>query len=274
MSSKKFAVVGDPISHSLSPVIHGAAYKHLGLDWSYEAKQVSSDGLAEFLKSHLGVFSGLSVTMPLKFEAAKLGGTVDDYVSHTGVANTLLLGSEISAFNTDVFGIERSLEAVWHSQPEAVAVLGSGATARSTLMAVSNTIPKARVIVYARSADKCHELVELFPALNLSSASLDSFRAVEDLVVNTLPSDVSLPGFTEASNAWLLNVGYANKKSAFAQLFSREKIVGGEEMLIWQAIQQIRIFVSGDKQVSLGNESILYKVMKDSIQDDLTGVGE
>jgi shikimate dehydrogenase len=82
------AVVGDPIGHSLSPTLHRAAYDAMGLDWSYSAERVPAGGLASFVASLGEEWRGLSVTAPLKREAAELASTVSSLVSLAGVANT------------------------------------------------------------------------------------------------------------------------------------------------------------------------------------------
>ena len=102
------AVLGDPIDHSLSPVIHRAAYAALGLDgWQYDAVQVPSGGLAAFLDGlDPATWRGLSLTMPLKREAVPLLDSHDEWVAATGACNTVLLEPDGSrhGLNTDVTG--------------------------------------------------------------------------------------------------------------------------------------------------------------------------
>ena len=135
MTDKKFAVLGDPIDHSMSPAIHLAAYKVLGLDWSYEKIQVHSGVLNEFVAHQGAHFQGFSVTMPLKAEAAALAVNADPLVQRLGIANTLIrTASGLNAFNTDVFGITKALDDCWVTNPQRVAILGAGATARSAVL--------------------------------------------------------------------------------------------------------------------------------------------
>ncbi|NDE88553.1 MAG: shikimate dehydrogenase, partial [Micrococcales bacterium] len=98
--ARHFAVIGDPISQSLSPKIHSAAYKVLGIDWDFEAVRVSAGQVRQFLSDTVK-FSGLSVTMPLKFEAFAASNKLDDGALRTGVVNTLVkTDSGYSGFNT------------------------------------------------------------------------------------------------------------------------------------------------------------------------------
>ena len=102
------AVLGDPIDHSLSPAIHGAAYRALGLEgWRYDAVQVPNGGLAGFLEGlDPAEWRGLSLTAPLKREAVPLLTSYDEWVAATGGCNTVLLEPDGTrhGLNTDVTG--------------------------------------------------------------------------------------------------------------------------------------------------------------------------
>ena len=135
MAKKQFAVLGDPISHSLSPKIHAAAYEYLGLDYSYEAIRVPAGELVTFLEGEGSSFDGFSVTMPLKFEAAAIAGETNLF--GTGACNTLVrTNAGFDGFNTDIPGIQFALAECLAIRPESAAVLGSGATARSAIVAL------------------------------------------------------------------------------------------------------------------------------------------
>ena len=99
------AVLGSPIAHSLSPVLHRAAYAHLGLDWTYDAVEVGSPGLQAFVESLDESWRGLSLTMPLKRAVVPLVDSLDEWAQLAGAANTLLLeNGRRLGFNTDVPG--------------------------------------------------------------------------------------------------------------------------------------------------------------------------
>ncbi len=85
------AVLGRPIAHSLSPVLHRAAYAALGLDWTYDAVEVGADGLPAFLE-HLGDdWAGLSLTMPLKHAVLPLLATCSELATAVAAANTVVI---------------------------------------------------------------------------------------------------------------------------------------------------------------------------------------
>ena len=160
------AVLGDPIDHSLSPVIHRAAYAALGLDgWQYDAEQVPSGGLAGFLDGlDPTTWRGLSLTMPLKREAVPLLGSYDEWVGATGACNTVLLEPDGSrhGLNTDVTGALMVLGE--HDVPmERAVVLGGGATATSMLLALAERGMRHATLV-VRDRDRAVETVHAVAA--------------------------------------------------------------------------------------------------------------
>lgn len=257
MTSRHFAVLGDPIAHSLSPSIHTAAYKQLGLDWTYERFQVHAGQLDSFVSQQGSHYSGFSVTMPLKLEAATLATDLDEVVQLSGVANTLVKTAESwSAYNTDVFGIIQALGDCWNTEVSQVAVLGAGATAQSALIAISKSRPGAKVSIYTRNTSNASRILNLAKKLNLDVDTLDlaEFGTRQDLTISTLPSE-ALPRTSVPQGGWLLDVNYANPNASFANTFEKAKIVTGRQMLLWQAVAQIRLFLSFDVNRELPGEA-------------------
>src|SRR6478672_13023433 len=138
MSIRRLAVVGSPIAHSLSPALHAAAYRALGLDWVYERHEVREHELRGFVDGLDGSWRGISATMPLKDELARLADECDRIVALTGAANTLLLADDGRRIvrNTDVAGVERALRDAGLERAEHAVIAGAGATARSVLVAL------------------------------------------------------------------------------------------------------------------------------------------
>ena len=135
----KCAVLGDPIAHSLSPVLHRAAYAELGLDWTYAAVRVPAGTLLPFLEGLDGTWRGLSLTMPLKRELVPLADEVSDVARRAGAANTLVLadGRRI-AHNTDVPGAASAIRERYDGPVHAATILGGGATATSVGLALAD----------------------------------------------------------------------------------------------------------------------------------------
>jgi len=262
MASKSFMVLGDPISHSLSPIIHRAAYNVLGFDWTYDAEQVPKGALEEFLSSSQA--DGFSVTMPLKNEAAEVSDHQHKLVQLTGVANTLLRqGDSFSAYNTDVFGITQALSKVLKQNVEVVSLIGAGATAKSVLLAIATAKPNLLFDIYVRDESRAADLLELAGELDVFTSvhKLEEFSNFQHLTVNTLPSDgtVSLPVIDQAG--YLLNVSYSGVRSKFEESFAESRVISGKEMLVWQALQQIRIFSGLKPEEHLTNEDAVVEAM-------------
>jgi shikimate dehydrogenase len=146
----KAAVLGKPITHSLSPALHRAAYRELGLDdWTYDLVECDEAGLAGYVESRDREWAGLSLTMPLKRTVLPLLDQADPMAAATGGANTVVFRPEGRyGYNTDVQGIVDALTEAGAPAPGAVTIIGAGATACSALAAVGELgAPGAEVIL-------------------------------------------------------------------------------------------------------------------------------
>jgi shikimate dehydrogenase len=132
------AVLGSPIAHSLSPALHMAAYRELGLtDWTYQAIECDEQSLAGLMGALGPEWAGLSLTMPLKRAVLPLLDQADPLVTEVGAANTVVLaGGTRSGYNTDIPGIVTALRGAGMRRPGPALVLGAGATACSALAAL------------------------------------------------------------------------------------------------------------------------------------------
>jgi len=263
MTRRSFAVLGDPIAHSLSPKIHRAAYEYLNLDYSYRAIQVPSSSLANFAATNRQAYDGFSITMPLKFEAAAIA--IKENLFNTGVANTLVrtdLGW--SAYNTDIAGLSFALKGCFSKSPRKAAILGAGATARSALVSLHNERIR-EISVYARDIEKASDLDGLGRELGieLKVFSLMEFGVDQDLTINTLPSGVAENLSKEGKQeGWLISANYAGAEQSFTELFDESKIVNGVEMLLGQAVEQIKLFTVADLDFTTVNQKDLMLAMR------------
>jgi len=146
----KAAVLGSPISHSLSPLLHNTAYAQIGLSASYEAIEVKAHSLAKFVDERDASWTGFSLTMPLKEEAISYAKHVDDLALRINSANTLYRkAGEWCATSTDVIGFRNALEMHKVEIKGHVVILGAGATARAA--AASCDSPQTQITVINRS---------------------------------------------------------------------------------------------------------------------------
>ncbi|HNN48783.1 MAG TPA: hypothetical protein PKM12_07400 [Marmoricola sp.] len=135
------AVLGSPIAHSLSPALHRAAYRSLGLDWTYEAIEVDSASLTGFVEGLGEQWRGLSLTMPLKRTVLPLLTEQDLWVTRSGAANTVILeDGQRRGFNTDIPGAMAALKER-SVQPNVVTIIGAALHERPTSM--SRDVPSS-----------------------------------------------------------------------------------------------------------------------------------
>ena len=276
---RRLAVLGSPIDHSKSPAIHSAAYRVLNLPWSYERVEINPGALRPFVESLDESWLGLSVTMPLKEEAARLASVLDPVAQLTGAVNTLVRQGDLWAgFNTDVFGLVQAITKSGIPTPKTVLIVGSGATAYSAIVAVRDFAPDAKITLHARNEATRSQLLWFARDLGLSvdvTANLSRALKKSDLCISTLPAQ-SLDSIAEqllSKRAWqpkgsLFDVAYQPWPSELAKLWLRNRnvVVSGIEMLYWQAIAQVRIFVSGSPELPLTQESASLEAMRHALE--------
>lgn len=168
--------------------MHRAAYRGLGLDWSFDAVDVASDGLADFVAGLDESWRGLAVTMPHKQELAGLGEP-DELVRLLGVANTWVRTTSGPVVrNTDASGVCDALRQAGVHRVSSVTVLGAGATARSVLAGATRLGVRSATIV-SRSRVRSQQTLALASALGVTAhwQPLDEPLAPADLLVSTLP---------------------------------------------------------------------------------------
>ena len=275
----QLAVLGSPIAHSQSPALHAAAYGVLGLDWQYSAIEVTESALRGFIAGLGSGWRGLSLTMPLKREVLGLLDEVDPVARLTGGANTVLVDrGRLRGFNTDVYGITRAFQDAGVESLRAVRILGGGATAASALVAV-HELGATQVKLSVRTPAKAAPLLDLAGALGVALVvtTLDTphetsapGEAAPDAVVSTLPGHADVrPRFTAAvrGSAVLFDVAYSPWPSSLASEWfdAGGSVISGIEMLIDQALAQVRIFVNGDPDAALDDEVAVLAAMRAAV---------
>lgn len=173
MLTPRCAVLGSPIKHSLSPVLHRAAYDYLGLAWRYDAIEVPEGTLGEFLDGLDESWRGLSLTMPLKVEALALADEVSSSAKLIGAANTLVLhNGRRTATNTDAPGLADALRVHSVTGIETAVILGGGATARSSLAGLAQ-LGVREVAVVLRTPSRLADLARLGDSLGVDVRAVD-----------------------------------------------------------------------------------------------------
>lgn len=251
-----FGVVGSPIGHSRSPILHEAAYAAIGFRARYDRTEVRSGGLAAFLAASGVERSGLSVTMPLKREAWEIALERDRAATLTGSVNTLVRrpGGGFDGSNTDVGGIIDAVRSADTRPARTVLVLGAGATAASAVVAAAE-LGATLVVLAARSPERAAGTADIAGSLGLEIrvVPLDAVSDVDaDVVLATLPGGTTLDALPERAargGAVLLDAAYDPWPSAIAAhwLAAGAPVVHGLAMLVHQAARQVRLFAGIDE---------------------------
>lgn len=266
MAIRRAAVLGSPISHSRSPLLHRAAYAALGLDWSYDAIEVTTSGLAGFLDTcDWPEWAGLSLTMPLKTDVLPLLDDVSETASLTRAANTVVFSKQGRAgHNTDVAGMQRALHEAHGADfaPQTGAIIGSGATARSALVALAG-LGAREIDVIARSPERADELRALGDVRGVvvtvspweGQAPIDA-----DAVVATVPPGAadSLVERVPARPGVLLDVAYGSGVTALTAAWTRAggASADGLDLLLWQAVDQVRLMTGQEAPVTAMRDAL------------------
>lgn len=249
---RRCGVAGSPIGHSLSPVIHRAAYAELGLDWRYTAHDIDAAGFPGFLGSLDDTWRGLSVTMPLKRIALDLAAHASDIARTVGAANTLVRSGGIWwADNTDVYGARAALGERGVTTARSVCLWGGGATAASVLAALA-AMAAGPVHLHVRSVRRARDTLAVAEALGheVRPAPWDVGDACRrsEVTVSTAPSPALEPvldrlAASAESGRALFDVIYDPWPTPLATrwLAAGGTVVSGLDLLVHQAVGQIEL---------------------------------
>lgn len=252
------AVLGSPISHSLSPTLHNRAYEVLGIPGKYDAIEISEVEFPQFFAEATALdakvnWRGFSLTMPLKEIVTDALTQVEPLAKRIASANTILIDRNshevnVKILSTDVLGFSAIFDRLTINQDSSVAIIGGGGTARAALAALDGLVSNIRV--YQRS-EKRNELVK--NAASLSTVNFHDFNMLNDissysLIISTLPSTAAKVVVAEIptklrENQVFLDVAYSPFPSAPSIAWQKAGgvVIDGVELLIRQALEQIRL---------------------------------
>jgi len=246
---RRAAVLGSPIAHSLSPVLHRAAYEELGLDdWSYDRFEVDEAALPGFVGKLGPEWAGLSLTMPLKRAVIPLLDEISETASAVEAVNTVVFTEDGRRLgdNTDVPGMVAALRERGIEQVDSAAILGAGATASSALAALAR-ICTGEVVAYVRSQARAAEMRQWGERLDVEVRTEDwadaehALRA--PLVIATTPAGTTdvLSSVVPERPATLFDVLYDPWPTALAARWSAYggAVVSGLDLLVHQAVLQV-----------------------------------
>ncbi|MDR1448127.1 MAG: hypothetical protein LBI63_04090 [Candidatus Ancillula sp.] len=256
----KAAVIGTPIAHSKSPILHNAAYTALGIgnSWNYTKFEVDENSLGEFMRQLDNSWAGFSVTMPLKQAVIAHLDEISTEAMQTNAVNTVIIQPDksrpqklhLTGYNTDIYGIEQAFcEASTPEKHQALQggaiVLGSGATARSAVSALKKLLLNSsaqKITVISRKKAPWIQQAKLDWCSFDERARINALVDSSKYAVSTLPWDAAkllLPTIFHQSFPLLL-------ECAFPKVLDFS--IGGERMLIHQAVLQVQLMIKCEKR--------------------------
>lgn len=247
------AVLGSPIAHSLSPVLHTAGYEGAGLEgWEYSRILCEAEDLPRVVGESDASFRGFSVTMPCKFAALEFADAVTDRAREIGSANTLVrVDGGWRADNTDAEGAVVALrELLGEKVPERAVLVGAGGTARAVMWALRDL--GARDVTVVNRTDRSGEYSELASGMDVRFIGVDEdtteIACAADVVVSTVPAHTLGERAVGLAHAPLFDVIYDPWPTYLATRAAANgyPAVGGLSMLAGQAYSQFEQFTGVD----------------------------
>lgn len=253
----KFALIGYPLGHSLSKVIHEAGFKSLGIDATYDILETPPDSLVDRIKFLKGNgYKGFNVTIPLKLPISLFVNEVDNYADLARAINTVYIEIDrsLKAYNTDVKGFKRAIPKDIDLRGKSVAILGTGGAAHAACIALTECGVK-EIAFFTRNIPNSIDLMKYvrakFPSIEFNVYQIENIRNLSEyaMLVNTTPIGMlgkagdMMPVEISAlqtlnQNAIVYDVIYNPKKTVLIK--SAEKLglrtITGLDMLIYQAV--------------------------------------
>ncbi|CAB4620693.1 MAG: shikimate dehydrogenase [Actinobacteria bacterium] len=252
--ARRAAVLGHPIGHSLSPALHRAAYQELGLPWTYEAIDVTAGDVVDFVSACGPEWAGLSLTMPLKESVLPVLDTRTPVVELTQAANTVVFDNGLKfGHNTDVSGIVSALQERHVVSIDSATILGSGATARSAMVAL-HEMGSRECAVVARDGESSQRMRDLGALLGLvvdivpwsqGSAVLD-----RPVVMNTAPAEVAGQLTPPQEAGFLFDAIYHPWPTPLASNWAGE-VLSGLDLLVHQALGQVELMTGATVPIAV-----------------------
>jgi shikimate dehydrogenase len=264
---KKYGILAHPAGHSLSPAIFNAAFKEAGFDAEYRVYDIPDVKLAEFMKTvrHEPV-SGLSVSLPHKEDVMTYLDEIDEDARAIGAVNTVVnRGGFLHGYNTDFVGANKALEeAVGELSGRKAVVIGAGGAARAVVYGLLKE--GAEVAIINRSKDKAEELAGDFDGVlygGIEEADkFDGDILVQASSIWTLNPDAKLDNLISEQYVKrfdvVMDIVYQPLMTpllAFAESMGK-KVVTGDKMLLYQAIEQFKLFTEKDAPVEVMSKEL------------------
>jgi shikimate dehydrogenase len=264
-----YAVIGNPIKHSKSPLIHSEFANQTGQDLDYITKEIPLDGLVEGLKQlQQAGFKGINVTVPFKEQVWQAIENKSEHATRAGAVNTVVFNDDGTLYgdNTDGIGLCRDLvdNNGIELKGKRLLLLGAGGAARGVIEPLLSYQP-AELIIANRTASKAQDLATLYADFGLiSGGGYDDLNGSFDVIINATAASLQgeVPPLADDilnDNASCYDMMYSNEDTAFiawAKQHGAAKTVDGLGMLAEQAAEAFRIW----RGVKPKTQSIIGKI--------------
>ena len=253
----KFGLIGYPLGHSLSKVIHEAGFKSLGINAAYDILETPQDSLVDrikWLKS--SGYKGFNVTIPLKLPISLFVNEVDKYADLARAVNTVYIDADksLKAYNTDVIGFKRAIPSDIDLRGKKVAILGTGGAAHAACVALTECGVE-EIAFFTRNIPNSIELMNYvrrkFPAVNFNVYQIENIRHLGEYAIRVNTTPIGMLGKaadmmpveplaleTLRSDAVVYDVIYNPKKTLLIKAAEKLNLrtITGLDMLIFQAV--------------------------------------
>lgn len=283
---RHFGILAYPAKHSLSPVIHNAAFKHLGLKAAYDFYEVKSEDLAEFVMDNLKTakVTGLSVSLPHKVAIMACVDQVSAEAQAIGAVNTLVFREGIwRGENTDWVGSNEALvvDGKCDLFGKKVVIIGAGGSARAIVFGLVKA--GAKVVLVNRTLEKALKIAKDFPEIEVYS--LEELEKVSgDILIHTTSiwlnskfkessENLDLPNFCEENFVkqfdLVMDIVYKPLMTPLLKIAQKlgKKIVTGEKMLLYQAVKQFEIWTGKKAPVEVMKTALIGELVEKEVQD-------
>jgi shikimate dehydrogenase len=264
-----YAVIGNPIKHSKSPLIHTEFAKQTGQDLDYITKEIPLDGLVEGLKQlQQAGFKGINVTVPFKEQVWQAVDNKSDHATRSGAVNTVVFNDDGSLYGDNTDGIGLCHDLVDNNGIELkgkrLLLLGAGGAARGVIEPLLSYQP-VELVVANRTVSKAEELADLFADFgNISGCGFDDLNGSFDVIINATSASLHgevppLPDDILNANASCYDMMYSNEDTAFitwAKQHGAAKTIDGLGMLVEQAAEAFWIW----REVKPEKKSLIQKI--------------
>ena len=261
-------LIGDPVEHSLSPIVHNRGYEVLGLNFIYVAFRVKDVKLAINGIRELGI-RGVSITMPHKVSAMKYIDDIDDIAQEIGAINTIVNnGGVLRGFNTDYGAALKALEEKTTIKGKKAVLLGGGGTALTIATGLKRQ--GAHLVILNRTLEKARELARDVNAEGFGGLDQLSEISSADILINATPvgmwprtGESIVPRELMHPKLTVFEVNYNPKET---RMITEAKeagcaIIYGYKMFLYQAAMQFELF-TGHQAPLLDMEQVLIKALE------------